>query len=121
MARSRADFLEARSELGEKLRYLSGRPLMRGSLVERLRRCGKAACSCATDDDARHPGLFLTVHLDGATRAVHVRPDDEPFVRQALEAYAELWETVNGLTRLELGELKRAAGERRRSRRKART
>jgi len=120
MARSKSEYLQARSDLLDQLRKLTYRPLMRGSLVERLRRCGKSACSCATDDDARHPGQFLTVHLDGGTQAVHVRPDDELFLREALGAYSRLWEIVGGLTRLEIAELKRAAGERRRSRRKAR-
>ena len=121
MARSRAEYLQSRSDLLAELRSLTYHPLMRGSLVERLRRCGKPACACATDDDARHPGQFLTVSLDGATKAVHVRPEDEPFLREALGAYSRLWKILTDLTRLEIAEIKRAAGERRRSRKKERS
>jgi len=121
MALSRTDYLQTRSELLDRIRQLTRQPLMRGSLVERLRRCGKTACACATDDDARHPGLFFTVHLDGSTQAVHVRPNDEVLLREALDGYARLWEIVNDLTRIELRELKRASGERRRQRRKSKS
>jgi hypothetical protein len=70
----------------------------------------------ARDPDARHGGLFLTVHLHGRTRAVHVRPDDVTHVRAAIAAYERLWTTLNGLTECELADLKRQARERRRAR-----
>ena len=89
---------------------------MRGSIVERVRRCGKANCACASDPKARHGGLYLSVHLDGATQAVHLRPSDVPHVRAAVEQYERLWQTLTELTGCELAELRRAAGERRRGR-----
>ncbi len=100
----------------EQLRALGGGPLMRGSLVERLRRCGRSNCACARDPGARHGGKFLTVQLDGRTHAVHVRPEDERSVRQAIAAYHRLWEVINGLTACELGDLRRQVRERRRTR-----
>ena len=92
---------------------------MRGSLVERLRRCGRANCACAQDPRKRHGGKFLTVQLDGRTPAQHVRPDDEAQVRAAIGAYAQLWKVINELTVCELADLRRAARERRRARRRA--
>ena len=89
---------------------------MRGSIVERRRRCGKANCACASDDKARHGGLYLSVHLDGATQAVPLRPSDVERVRDAIDRYQRLWETLTDLTRCELAELRRAASERRRGR-----
>lgn len=97
---------------------MSFAPLMRGSLVERLRRCGKPNCACAQDPSARHGGKFLTVRLDGETQALHVRPEDEPRVRQAVAAYQRLWDIINALTACELSDLRREARERRRSRRR---
>lgn len=91
---------------------------MRGSIVERLRRCGRPNCACAGDPDARHGGKFLTVHLNGRTQALHVRPEDEARVRGAIAAYGRLWEIINGLTACELSDLRREARERRRSRRR---
>ena len=98
------------------MRSLIDGPLMRGSIVERTRRCGKANCACASDDNARHGGLYLSVHLDGSTRAVHLRPSDVERVRAAIERYQRLWETLTELTSCEMADLRRAAGERRRAR-----
>jgi len=91
---------------------------MRGSLVERLRRCGRANCACASDPLRRHGGKFLTVQLDGRTHALHVRPDDEARVQAAIGAYARLWDLINALTACELSDLKREGRERRRARRR---
>lgn len=93
---------------------------MRGSLVERLRRCGRANCACAHDPRRRHGGKFLTVQLDGRTHAMHVRPEDEAKVRAAIGAYTRLWNLINELTACELADLRRAARERRRARRRRR-
>jgi hypothetical protein len=105
-----------RRELRDQMRMLSVTPLMRGSLVERLRRCGRANCACASDSDKRHGGKFLTVQLDGRTQALHVRPEDEARVREAIGAYAKLWDLINELTACELSDLKREGRERRRQR-----
>lgn len=105
-----------RRQLRAQLRALGLAPLMRGSLVERLRRCGRPNCACAHDPAARHGGKFLTVQLDGRTEAVHVRPEDEAPVREAIAAYQALWDIINGLTACELSDLRRQARERRRAR-----
>jgi hypothetical protein len=65
--------------------------------------------------------MFFTVSLNGRTQAVHLRPDDEHKVRQAIAAYGRLWEIVNELTACELGDLRRGIRERRRSRRRRRS
>ena len=93
---------------------------MRGSVVERQRRCGRSNCACARDPGARHRGTFLTVHLQGGTQAVHLRPDDEAAVRAAVAAYQQLWTVIDGLTACELADLRRQARERRRARRRRR-
>jgi len=94
---------------------------MRGSLVERVRRCGRPNCACASDPNRRHAGKFLTVQLARRTHSVHVRAQDEARVRAAIDAYAELWDVVNGLTACEVSDLKREARERRRVRRRQRS
>jgi hypothetical protein len=107
-----------RRKLHEELRALSFAALMRGSLVERLRRCGRPNCACAHDPSRRHGGKFLTVQLGGRTHALHVRSEDEPRVRAAIDAYTKLWGLINELTACELSDLKREARERRRARRR---
>ncbi|MBI5548033.1 MAG: hypothetical protein HY901_29485 [Deltaproteobacteria bacterium] len=94
--------------------------LMRGTLYERLRKCGRKTCACARDPKARHRSHFLSVFLDGRTRGMHVRPVDVERVRNAVAAYERLWEIVNGLTACEVADLRREARERQRARKKAR-
>lgn len=120
MSSDREQTQRRRRLLREQMRALSLRALMRGSLVERRRRCGRANCACAHDPRKRHGGKFLTVQLDGRTQALHVRPEDEAQVRAAIGAYTQLWKLINELTACELAELRRAARERRRVRRRQR-
>jgi len=111
----RAETQRRRLRLREELRALSLEPLMRGSLVERRRRCGRPNCACAKDPGKLHGGRFLTVQVQGRTHAVHVRPEDEARVAAAIGAYHRLWDLINQLTLCELSDLKREAGERRRA------
>jgi hypothetical protein len=110
----RHQLVRRREQLLARLGALVGGPLMRGSIVERTRRCGKPSCACARDPKARHGGLYLSVHLDGATRAVPLRSADVERVREAVGRYERLWDTLSELTRCELAEMRRASGERRR-------
>lgn len=89
---------------------------MRGSVLQRTRRCGKPNCACASDPKARHGGLYLSVHLDGTTTAVPLRADDVSRVRDAIERYERLWRTLTELTECEVADLRRASRERRRNR-----
>ncbi len=118
MASDREEIQRRRRHLHEQLRAVSGAPLMRGSIVARLRRCGRRNCACARDPEARHGGKVLTVHLEGRTHVIHLRPEDETRVRQAITAYGRVWEIINGLTACELRELRREGRERRRARRR---
>lgn len=104
-----------RQQLREALVSLSYEPLMRGSLIERRRKCGHGNCACAKDESARHPGLFFSVRLGGRTEAMHVRPDDEAHLRAALAGYERLWDILTDLTQCELADLRRRVRERRRS------
>ena len=118
MASEREQTQRRRRLLREQLRRLSTQALMRGSLVERVRKCGRANCACASDPQRQHAGKFLTVQLDGRTQALHVRPDDESRVRAAIAAYTQLWSLINGLTACELADLRRETRERGRARRR---
>jgi hypothetical protein len=109
-----------RRDLHEQLRALSFQPLMRGSVVERRRKCGKPKCACASDPEARHGGKVLAVSLDGRTQVLPLRAEDEARVRSAIAAYDCAWRIINELTACELADLRREARGRRRSRRRAR-
>lgn len=100
----------------DKLRALTFDPLMRGSLVERQRKCGKAYCGCATDPERRHPEVYVSVKVEGRSYALHLRPEDVQGVQERLSAYRKLWALVEELTACEVAELRRAARERRQQR-----
>ena len=116
MPSDRDEIQRRRRELQQQLRALSGEPLMRGSIYQRRRRCGRLRCACATDPDARHAGAFLTVFLDGRTRGFHLRAEDEARAQRAIAAYTRLWTVVNALTACEVAELRRQVRERQRAR-----
>ena len=75
--------------------------LMRGSLYERGRKCGRASCTCA-QGGPKHPTRQLTVTLGGATRSRYIRLEEMAQVRALLAAYEELWAIVNALTAVNL-------------------
>lgn len=116
MASERQEIQQRRQRLQRELSALGTVPLMRGSVYERRRRCGRRGCACAEDPAALHAGKFLSVFLDGRTRGFHLRPEDEESVQGAIEAYRRLWEIVNELTACEVAELRRQVRERRRQR-----
>ena len=118
MSTDRQQTNRRREELRQQLRALSLQPLMRGSLVERRRRCGRPNCACARDPSRLHGGKFLTVQLQGRTHALHVPPEDEARVRAAIGAYTRLWELINEPTVCELSDLRREGREGRRGRRR---
>lgn len=118
MGSDRLDTQRRRRDLHKQLRAFSFAPLMRGTLYERQRRCGRKNCACARDPNARHQSQFLSVFLDGRTRGMHVRPIDVERVRKAIDAYERLWEIINELTACEVADLRREARERQRARRR---
>lgn len=109
---------QRRSALQRQLRALSLERLMRGTIYERRRRCGRPSCACARDPKARHASQFLTVFLEGRTRGVHLRVEDAPQVEAAVAAYERLWEVINALTACEVADLRRQVRERQRGRRR---
>lgn len=120
MASEREVVQRRRRRLHEQLRALTHVPLMRGSIVERRRTCGKPNCACATDRDARHGGKVLTVFLKGRTQSLALGEADEGHVRSAIDAYERAWQAISALTECEIADLRRQARERRRSARKRR-
>jgi hypothetical protein len=77
--------------LYSKLRQLLIEPgLLRGSLVEIRRSCGKASCHCQRGGESRHPALYLGLSLEGKQKMVYVPADWQPTVREWVARYGEL-------------------------------
>jgi hypothetical protein len=96
--------------LYSKLRQLLNEPgLVRGSLVEMRRPCGKAACGCARDPARRHRSLYLGVSVRGKRRMLYIPPAWEPRVRRWTEHYAEVRQVLEELSRQYVQQLERRA------------
>ena len=69
---------------------------VQGVLSETTRTCGNPSCACHHDPSGRHgPHLYLTFRTrEGRSSALYVPRENEPMVRKAVEAWAQLWETI---------------------------
>jgi len=84
--------------------------LMRGTVYERQRKCGRASCTCATGGP-RHAGLQLNVTLAGRTRTRYVRRGERAEVEALVAGYRRLWTLVDELTEINLALLHAAPAE----------
>ena len=109
--------------------------MLPGSLVHRTRRCGKLSCKCAKPGAAGHPDWILTRRVKGKTvtrsvpasavaavqRQIGAYHQFQDWVRQWLEANAELcqarWAKVLETSENEV----KKGGSKRRSRKKSST
>jgi len=74
-----------------RLRLLLKKPgLLRGNLVEVRRTCGKQACRCRTEPEARHRALYLGLSLEGKHRMVYIPAEWETRVREWVACHAEV-------------------------------
>jgi len=65
--------------------------IVRGSLVTRYRRCGKAACHCSTTE-GHGPSHYLVVTLKpGKTEQILLSEEMLPVARQFLDNYSRWW------------------------------
>ena len=85
-----------------ELRDLLRSNVMRGTVVETARRCGKPHCACAKDETKRHPRQVVTVNLGGRTRTKHLDEAHAAVVAQATRNYRRLWHLLDELTEVNL-------------------
>lgn len=77
---------------------LSQRGVIRGTLLVRKRKCGKANCRCAQGPG--HESLFLVISENGRTRQLFVPKDWESRVRQWVEDYHRARELLEEVSRI---------------------
>src|ERR1035438_10894347 len=66
-------------------------PMRRGSVSERLIKCGKAGCACGRDPKARHgPYQSLTQAVGGKTRSRFLTPEQTAVAQRSEEHTSEL-------------------------------
>ena len=110
--RQRHRLEEQRDALLARLHTLPN--LMRGSVYERGRKCGRASCTCA-QGGPKHPTRQLTVTLGGTTRSRYVRLEEVAELQALIATYEELWTIVNDLTAVNLALLHHAPPRARRA------
>ena len=77
---------------------LSQRGVLRGTLLMRRRKCGKANCRCARGEG--HESLFLVISENGRTRQLFVPRDWESRVRLWVEDYHRARELMEEVSRI---------------------
>lgn len=85
-----------------ELRELLRSNVMRGSVVDATRRCGKPNCVCAKDKARRHPRRVVTVKVGGRARTVHLDEAHLGEVKRATANYRQLWRLLDELTEVNL-------------------
>ena len=90
---------QRRADLLERLAALPN--LMRGTVYEKPRKCGRASCHCATGGP-KHTTLQLTVFLRGKTRTRYVRRGELSQVQTLVGNFRVLLEIVDELTAVNL-------------------
>jgi hypothetical protein len=88
-------FRELRRDL-EQLQHFC-----KGTVLQRMMKCGKAHCACAADPTKRHGPYFeLTYKANGKTVNVKVSPEAAPLYRAASQQYRKLKVLLNRLEKL---------------------
>ena len=88
-------FLELRRGL-EQIEYFC-----KGTVLQRMMKCGKAQCACATDASKRHGPYFeLTYKANGKTVNIKLSPEAAPLYRDAARQYRKLKTLLSRLDKL---------------------
>lgn len=85
--RQQADRLMAERKIVER-KLMRHEGLLRGSLLERPRFCGKAGCKC-TRGQPHPPGLYLSRLVEGVARHLFIRAADHERARREALAYKQ--------------------------------
>jgi hypothetical protein len=74
------------------------RPMRRGSLTTRLMKCGRSACACQRDPDARHgPYIEWSRVVGGRRSSRYLTPEQAERVRDQITAGHDFRRAVEGL------------------------
>lgn len=86
--------------LYSKLHHLlNRRGLIRGSLVEMKRLCGKQGCHCRNGPRHRHRSLYISVNVQGKRRMIYVPPSWDVRVREWVERSDQIRDALEEISR----------------------
>ena len=95
------NLLRRRKRLLGELRAVLSENLMRGSVVESSRKCGRPNCVCEREGK-RHTRKSLSVNLGGKTRSVYLDAERDAVATSGTAAYRGMRELVDQLTEVNL-------------------
>lgn len=90
-----------KSKLLRHIREIVAKNLMRGTIVETRRSCGKSSCICVREGK-KHEGRSLSVNLEGKTRWIHLDEEREAQAQKLTHNYRRLWDLLDRLTEVNL-------------------
>ena len=94
-------------QLYSRLHHVLTRPgLLRGSLVDMGRTCGKRSCACHQDKSRRHHALYLAANVGGKRRMIYVPAAWEGRVREWVDRHGEIREVLEKISQYCLRRLK---------------
>ena len=79
--------------------------VIRGSVFEFKRYCGKPSCTCAKTKTP-HKSMFLSFKYQGKTRLVPIKKEQIPEIKKRIKDYKELKAAIDELARINAEQLR---------------
>ncbi len=70
--------------------------VIKGSIIEMKRYCGKKNCKCAKTKTP-HKSLFLSFKYEGKTRMIPIKKEQIPEIKSRISSYKELKSAIDKL------------------------
>lgn len=90
-----------KNKLLRQIREIAAKNLMRGTIVETRRSCGKPSCVCIREGK-KHKSRSLSVNLQGKTRWIYLNEEREAEAQKLTLNYRRLWKLLDRLTEVNL-------------------
>jgi len=101
LQRHRLRFEELKGEL-QQLEFFC-----KGTVLQRMMRCGKSQCACQKDPAKRHGPYFQrTYNANGKTVTINLTPETAPLYQAAARQYRKLKAALRRLERLSVTALR---------------
>jgi hypothetical protein len=88
----------------EKIQSLDN--VIRGSVFEYKRYCGKPSCNCAKTQTP-HASMFLSFRYQGRSRLIPIKKEQIPAIKERIRDYKELKAAIDELARINAELLRR--------------
>jgi len=99
---------EERRTRSSMTQIVSGKGVIRGTLLERERACGNPRCHCATGQ--KHRAVYLMLREDGKLRQLYIPAAYEARVRQWVANHKQLKELLRQLSDIHWVQVKQRQG-----------